>query len=123
MILAAPDHPRHDGPFDVAAVQRIRRDQARQRTPVVSEVAERLIRLAEDGPSGRAPDLAGPQVEQLSDMVRRYAHAIGFRGRIPAVSLPGTYGKALRSGALLPGPDADLGTQTYAEWLNALPDA
>jgi hypothetical protein len=39
------------------------------------------------------------------------------------VNTPGALGRALRSGALLPGPEALRGTQTYTEWLHALPDA
>ena len=87
------------------------------------EVAAHLVDLAERGPVGRAPDLGGPQEESLSDMVRRYAQAIGYRRRLPVVNTPGAIGRAFRSGALLPGPDALRGTQTFAEWLDALPDA
>jgi uncharacterized protein YbjT (DUF2867 family) len=89
----------------------------------VREVAEHLVDLAEAGPSGRAADLAGPREESLSDMIREYAHAIGYRRRVPAVTPPGAYGHALTSGRLLPGPGAVLGRQTYPEWLDALPDA
>ena len=56
-------------------------------------------------------------------MVHRYAHAIGYRGPLPELHTPGALGRALRSGALLPGPEALHGTQTYTEWLDALPDA
>ncbi len=87
------------------------------------EVAEHLVDLAERGPVGRAADLGGPQAESLADMVRRYAHAIGYRGPVPAVNSPGGLGRAFRSGALMPGPDALRGRQTFAEWLDALPDA
>ena len=50
-------------------------------------------------------------------MVRAYAQASGRSSRIVPVSLPGAFGKAQRDGSLLPGPDAVLGTQTFAEWL------
>ncbi len=89
----------------------------------VREVAERLVALAEQGPTGRATDIAGPQEESLVEMVRGYARAIGFRAPVPAVSLPGTFGRALRSGALLPAAGSDLGRQTFAEWLETLPAA
>jgi len=89
----------------------------------VHEVAQHLVTLAETGPAGRTRELAGPREESLVDMIRRYAEAIGFRGHVPAISTPGTYGRALRNGTLLPGPGALLGLQTYAEWLDALPDA
>ncbi|GAA2973035.1 uncharacterized protein YbjT (DUF2867 family) [Microbacterium terrae] len=87
------------------------------------EVAERLVGLAESAPVGRAPDLAGPQEESLAAMIRAYAHAIGRSAPVPIVHVPGAYGRALRSGALLPGAGADRGVQTYAEWLDDLPDA
>lgn len=87
------------------------------------EVAERLVDLAEAGPQGRTVDLAGPQEESLAAMVRTYARAIGHRAWLPPVTLPGAIGRVLRSGALLPGVEAVIGRQTFAEWLDALPDA
>jgi uncharacterized protein YbjT (DUF2867 family) len=87
------------------------------------EVAVRLVDLAEGGAVGRATDMGGPQEESLADLVRRYAHAIGHRGALPVIDMPGALGRAFRSGALLPGPDALRGTQTFSEWLVALPDA
>ena len=65
-------------------------------------------------------DLAGPREESLVDMVRRYARAQGSHGWIPAIAIPGTLGRAQRGGALLPGADADLGRQGFAEWLAEL---
>lgn len=87
------------------------------------EVAAYLVSLAERPPGGRAPELGGPREEDLADMVRRYARAIGYRWPVPAVNAPGAWGHALRRGALLPGPNAVLGGQTFDEWLDALPDA
>lgn len=81
------------------------------------EVGEHLVSLAEAGPAGRARDFAGPREESLVDMVRGLARARGSRAGIPAIPLPGASGRAQRDGSLLPGPDAILGTQTYAEWL------
>lgn len=91
----------------------------RMRTQPIAahEVAEHLVELVEAGPTGRAADLAGPREESLVDMVRAYARARGVRGWIPALSLPGDWGRAMRSGAALPGSDAMLGSQTFAEWL------
>lgn len=91
----------------------------RMRTQPIAarEVAERLVELAESDPAGRVPDLAGPREESLVDMIRAHARAHGVRGPIPAFSLPGAWGRALRSGAALPQPGATLGHQTFAEWL------
>ena len=55
-------------------------------------------------------------------MVRAYARAIGHRGWLPPIRLPGAMGRAQRSGALLPGPGAILTEQTFTDWLDALPE-
>ncbi|WP_395244055.1 SDR family oxidoreductase [Agromyces sp. MMS24-K17] len=83
------------------------------------EVAERLLELAEQGPSGRVADLAGPKEEQLDRMVRTLAKARGLRGPVIAVSLAGKQFGAMRRGETLPGPDADTGRQTFDEWVAA----
>lgn len=84
------------------------------------EVGAHLVTLAEAGPSGYASELAGPREESLVDMIRGYARVRGRRGWIPAISLPGAFGRAQRGGVLLPDESALLGIQTYAEWLTTL---
>ena len=84
-----------------------------------AEVAERLVDLAESDARGRARDLAGPREERLIDLVRASASVGGFRGPIISIPLPGEMGAAMRSGALLPGPDAQRGVLTFSEWLRA----
>ncbi len=81
------------------------------------EVAQRLVDLAEAGPSGRVRDFGGPRTERLPDMVRDWARGTRRRGRVVPVPLPGTLGRAMRDGSLLAGADADRGHQTFAEWL------
>ena len=81
------------------------------------EVAERLVTLAEGAPSGRVPDLGGPRVERMSELSRRWGEAAHLPGRVVEVPLPGAFGRQLRDGSLLAGPDADVGTQTFTEWL------
>lgn len=95
----------------------------RMRTQPVDprEVAERLVDLAEAGPSGRAQDIAGPREESLVDMMRAWAAHTGKRGWMPRLSLPGGFGRAMREGTMLPGPDAQRGTVTFSEWLAAQP--
>jgi NADPH:quinone reductase-like Zn-dependent oxidoreductase len=68
---------------------------------------------------GRVRDLAGPREEQLSDMVRAFARRTGFRGWIPRINVPGPQMAGMRAGHALPGPDADLGRQSFTEWLAA----
>lgn len=84
------------------------------------EVAERLVALVEAGPSGRVPDLAGPEVLRMTDMVRRYARATGAGGFVLPVPLPGRRGRVFRDGSLTAGPGADLGTLTFDRWLTGL---
>jgi uncharacterized protein YbjT (DUF2867 family) len=84
------------------------------------EVAARLVDLAVDAPAGRARDLAGPREERMADLARRWLRANGKRTRVVEFPLPGTFGRALRDGTLLPAAGAaDLGTQTFDEWLAA----
>ena len=52
-------------------------------------------------------------------MVKSYARANGHGGWIPSVSIPTAQMKGMRAGYALPGADADLGRQTFAEWLAA----
>ncbi|NEK86506.1 SDR family oxidoreductase [Blastococcus saxobsidens] len=78
------------------------------------EVAGRLVALAETGPGGRVPDLAGPEVLRMADMVRDYARASGRGGLVLPVPLQGRLGRAFRDGTLLAGPGADRGVQTFA---------
>ena len=81
------------------------------------EVGERLVDLAEGGPAARVRDLAGPREERMSDLAGRWAKAAGRAGRVVELPLPGGFGRAMRDGTLLPGHDADLGRQTFDEWL------
>lgn len=82
-----------------------------------AEVASRLVDLAEGAPSGRVPDLAGPQREDLGDMMRAIATARGIRGPFLGVTPPIPQMRAMASGAMLPDATASLGSQTFAEWL------
>lgn len=101
------------GPLDLVPVMRSRPVAAR-------EVAQRLVELAAKGPGGRVRDLGGPQELRMVDVVRDLARATGRRGPVLAVPLPGGFGRALRDGTTLPGPGADHGVQTFAEWVAAL---
>jgi uncharacterized protein YbjT (DUF2867 family) len=103
------------GPLHLAPRGRVQPVAAR-------EVGAHLVDLAEGAPvEGRAPDFAGPREESLADMVRSYAEAAGKPGLIMRAGIPGAVGRAQRDGSLLPGADAVLGTQTFAEWIAELP--
>ncbi|GAA2234472.1 SDR family oxidoreductase [Herbiconiux moechotypicola] len=85
------------------------------------EVGARLIELAEGGPAGRAPDLVGPRDERLAELVRRMLAADGARRRVLELALPGTYWRALASGALrgTAGTPHTTGTLTFDAWLHS----
>lgn len=81
------------------------------------EVAARLVDLAEAPARGGYVELAGPREEALPDMMRRWATARGIRSWIPAIGLPGPFGTAMKDGTLLPTEGAEIGTETFDEWL------
>lgn len=83
------------------------------------EVAVALLDLAGAGPSGRVPDLGGPERLQLVDLARQVSRAGGLGRRVVGVPLPGGAGRAMRAGALCPTDDGPRGTTTFAAWLGA----
>ena len=91
--------------------------RARVQPIAAAEVGAHLATMAAGPAQGRARDIGGPREERLDEMVRAYARHQGRRGWIPSVSLPGAQMKGMRAGDALPGPDAVLGTETFAAWL------
>ncbi|MGB6457530.1 MAG: hypothetical protein WBH47_23910 [Streptosporangiaceae bacterium] len=81
------------------------------------DVAERLVELALSSPVGRAPDMAGPQVSDWTDLLRVYLKARRRRRWVLLVRIPGT--RAVRNGALLPPPGHTVGSRTWDQFLNA----
>jgi uncharacterized protein YbjT (DUF2867 family) len=82
------------------------------------EVAARLVELTGGPPSGLVPDVAGPRVYELADLVRGYLAATGRHRPILPVRLPGQAARALRSGANL-SPGRAVGHRTWEEFLAA----
>ncbi|MGO4301510.1 SDR family oxidoreductase [Leifsonia sp. RAF41] len=103
-----------------SAPGRLRIVPAMTSQPVAAaEVGAALAEIAVGAPRGIERDLAGPRVEDMPSLVRRYLAAQGDHGRVLTVALPGRWGKALRDGTLLGGPQARLGVQPFDEWLAA----
>ena len=91
----------------------------RSATVAAVEVAQRLVQIVESGaPAGFAPELAGPEVHEMPDLVRRLLRARGSRRPVIGVRLPGRAGAAMASGGLLPLTTAPRGRQTFAQWLS-----
>ena len=100
------------GPVVLIPTMRIRPVAAR-------EVAERLVEVAEAGPSGRLADLVGPADERLIDMVRRLHARDGVTARSYEIQLPGRYWRAAASGLLRGDPaESDIAPTTFEQWLD-----
>jgi len=80
------------------------------------EVAARLVELALGRPAGLVPDLAGPTVYPMGDLIRGYLRAIHRRRLLVPVGLPGKAARAVREGANL-SPDRAVGHKTWEDFL------
>lgn len=80
------------------------------------EVAERLVELALAPPAGLVPDVAGPHIYGVDDLLRAYLRARGVERTMVPVWVPGEAAKALRAGANL-APDRAVGRRTWEEFL------
>jgi len=81
------------------------------------DVAERLVELTLGDPAGLVPDLAGPKVYGMRDLVTGYLRATGKRRLLLPVRIPGAAGRAYRSGSNLTLTGADLGERTWEEFV------
>ncbi|MBM7809120.1 uncharacterized protein YbjT (DUF2867 family) [Geodermatophilus bullaregiensis] len=83
----------------------------------VEEVARRLADAVASGPAGRLPDLGGPEVFPVVELVRDRLRRTGRRRPVVEVPLPGAVSAALRAGAgLVPGNRS--GGCTWREFLD-----
>ncbi len=81
-----------------------------------AEVADRLVELALGSPSGLVPDVAGPRIYGVDDLLRAYLQARGMRRTMVPVWIPGEAARAIRAGANL-APDRAVGRRTWEEFL------
>ena len=81
------------------------------------EVATRLVELTLGEPSGLVPDIAGPRVYGVNELVRSYLRASHRNRLIMPVKLPGKAASAFRAGANL-APEQAVGRRTWEEFLN-----
>jgi uncharacterized protein YbjT (DUF2867 family) len=81
------------------------------------EVAARLVELSLGEPSGLVPEMGGPRVYGVAELIRGYLRAIKRRRRpILPVRLPGKAAHAYRAGANL-APEQAVGHRTWEEFL------
>jgi uncharacterized protein YbjT (DUF2867 family) len=85
--------------------------------PVAAEeVATRLVELALGAPSGLVPDIGGPKVYGMDEMLREYLRVVGKRRPLIPVWIPGNSARAIRAGANLT-PERAVGRQSWEEFL------
>jgi uncharacterized protein YbjT (DUF2867 family) len=82
------------------------------------EVAAQLVELALGTPAGLMPDIAGPRVYEMAELVRGYLWAARKHRPIVPVRLPGKAARAFRAGANL-APDRAVGRRTWEDFLAA----
>ena len=80
------------------------------------EVAARLAELALGTPAGLVPDMAGPRVYEMAELIQGYLRAAGKRRPMFSVRLPGRAARAFRAGANL-APDRAVGRRTWEDFL------
>jgi uncharacterized protein YbjT (DUF2867 family) len=80
------------------------------------EVAGRLVEHALGPPAGLVPDIAGPRVYEMAELLRGYLQARGKHRLIVPVRVPGQAARAIRAGANL-APDQAVGRRTWEDFL------
>lgn len=80
------------------------------------DVAARMTELALGAPSGLVPDIAGPRIYPMDELVRSYLRARGKHRLLVPVRLPGEGARAFREGAAL-ASDRAVGLGTWEEFL------
>jgi uncharacterized protein YbjT (DUF2867 family) len=80
------------------------------------EVAARLVELSMGAPAGLVPDLAGPRVYTMDELIRGYLQATHRRRALVPMPTVGGAARAIRAGANL-APDHAVGHRTWEEFL------
>jgi hypothetical protein len=79
------------------------------------EVAGRLVQLATGNHTGLVPDVAGPKVHSMADLLRSYLRIAGKHRPVLQIPFPGKAASAIRDGANL-APDRAVG-RTWGDFL------
>jgi uncharacterized protein YbjT (DUF2867 family) len=91
---------------------------ARFQPVAADEVAERLVELALGEPAGLVPDIAGPRIYPMRELIRGYLRTFGKHRALVSLRLPGRAARAFRGGANL-SPDHAVGRRTWEDFLAA----
>ena len=85
-----------------------------------ADAARAIADVAEGAPLNRCLTVAGPEVRELRDLARTWRDVTGHWALLVPMPVPGTVGRALRSGALTaPRPDVR-GATGFADWLRSV---
>lgn len=90
----------------------------RSATVAAAEVAAALVDLVESPQPGTV-EMGGPEEHDMPDLVRRVARARGLNARVFEVKVPGSAGRAMTDGSLIPTNPWRTGTTTFDAWLRA----
>jgi uncharacterized protein YbjT (DUF2867 family) len=82
-----------------------------------AEVAARLVELTFGEPAGMVPDLAGPRIYRMADLIRAHLLAGGKRRLTLPVPMPGKVGRAYRAGENLSRDKGARGKRTWEDFL------
>jgi uncharacterized protein YbjT (DUF2867 family) len=80
------------------------------------EVADRLVELALGTPQGLVPDVGGPRIYAMAELIRSYLRASGKHRLVMPVPLPGNSARAVRAGAILT-PERAVARRSWEEFL------
>jgi uncharacterized protein YbjT (DUF2867 family) len=81
-----------------------------------AEVADRLVELVLGAPAGLVPEVGGPHIHEMRDLVRSYLQMTGRSRPIVAMPTMGGAARALRAGANLT-PDHAVGRRRWEDFL------
>ena len=80
------------------------------------EVATRLAELALDRPQGLVPDVGGPRIHPMSELIGRYLRAVDKHRLLLPTRMPGHAAEAIRGGANL-AQDRAVGIRSWDDFL------
>ena len=86
-----------------------------------ADVARAVADVAEGPPLKGCVTVAGPEVREVRDLARTWREVTGHRALLVTMPVPGTVGRALRSGALTARQPDMRGTTGFADWLRSVP--
>lgn len=81
------------------------------------DVAARLVELVHGAPAGLVPDLTGPKVYALGDLIRGYLKATGKHRLTMPIRIPGKAGRSYRAGENLTLEGATVAQRSWEEFL------